>query len=542
MNGHGSGSLPRGGSRALVEGGARAAPEARPDVVTEVSQGVVTGAERVATPAAPDSVLRSKPAPPCAFVIFGVTGDLTARKLIPALYQLAAKGELNERSVIVGHARRAMSDEELREYLGAKLEEEVPDFDADLWRRLAERISYVQGDYRSDDGFVSLAQELAGLEVAGNIFYTATPPETYAGIGRLLANAGLAENKPDKFSRLVVEKPFGHDEASAKALNAELLEEFDEPQIFRIDHYLAKETAQNLGVLRFANTMFEPVWNNRYIDHVQITMIEPIGVEERGNFYESAGVLRDVFQNHLLQLLALVSMEPPVRFDAKAVRDEKVKLFSAVQCPDPKRTIIGQYVAGNGMVGYRQEPNVDPRSKQATYAAMELTIDNWRWAGVPFYLRSGKRLEAKASEIVLQFKAPPHIPFNLSTPVHADTLVMRIVPDEGMTIRFNGKRPGQKVELDRIGLDFSYQRSFTGAIPDAYETLILDVMQGDATLFMRADEVEAQWRIMDPVLDYLEREKPTPHFYEAGGMGPQAAYEMLLADGRQWKRPAGVDR
>lgn len=498
--------------------------------------------EREARPGAPDSVSRAKPAPACAFVIFGVTGDLTGRKLIPALYQLAAKGELNEGSVIVGHARREMTDDELRAYLRDKVAAEVPDLDAGVWERLAARISYVQGDYESADGFVRLARKLAGLDVAGTIFYTATPPEVYATIARSLAEAGLARPAPGRFARLVVEKPFGTDEASAKELNALLLEHFDESQLFRIDHYLAKETAQNLGVLRFANSMFEPVWNNRYVDHVQITMIEPMGMEGRGRFYESAGVLRDVFQNHLLQLLALMAMEPPVRFDARAVRDEKVKLFSAVSCPSPADTVFGQYVAGNGAVGYRQEKDVDPNSKQATYAAMQLRVENWRWSGVPFYLRSGKRLEAKASEIVLQFKAPPHVPFALSAPVHADRLVMRIMPDEGMTIRFNGKRPGQKVELDRIGLDFSYGESFAGAIPDAYETLILDVMNGDATLFMRADEVEAQWRIVAPVLAYLEERRPTPAFYEAGGRGPQQAYALLESAGREWKRPAGVRR
>ncbi len=496
--------------------------------------------ERLAEPGAPDTVARSSPAPACAFVIFGVTGDLTARKLIPALYQLHVKGELNEGSVIIGHARRDMTDEDLRAFLGQEIAKEVPDLDEAAWKALAARMSYIKGDYQGDDGFVLLAAKLRDLDVAGTVFYTATPAGVYARIARSLDEAGLAQPAEGKFSRLVVEKPFGADEASAKELNAELLQHFDEKQIYRIDHYLAKETAQNLGVLRFANTMFEPIWNNRYIDHVQITMIEPMGVEGRGEFYEGAGVLRDVFQNHLLQLLALVSMEPPVRFDARNVRDEKVKVFSAVACPNPERTVLGQYVAGNGMVGYRQEPDVDPSSKQATFAAMQLNIENWRWSGVPFYLRSGKRLEAKASEIVLQFKAPPHVPFKLSAPVNTDRLVMRIVPDEGMTIRFNGKRPGQRVELDRIGLDFSYQTSFEGTVPEAYETLLLDVMEGDPTLFMRADEVEAQWRIIDPIIEYIEFRKPTPEFYEAGGMGPHEAYAMLEDIGRSWKRPGGV--
>ncbi len=499
--------------------------------------------ERLAEPGAPDTVALSRPAPACAFVIFGVTGDLTARKLIPALYQLHVKGELNEHSVIIGHARRDLTDDGMRDLLGQEIAKELPDIDQAAWDALASRMTYVQGDYQSDDGFVKLAAKLRDLDLPGTVFYMATPPEVYGRIARSLEEAGLTKPASDgKFTRLVVEKPFGEDEDSAKALNAELLTHFDETQIYRIDHYLAKETAQNLGVLRFANTMFEPIWNNRFIDHVQITMIEPMGVEGRGEFYEAAGVLRDVFQNHLLQLLALVAMEPPVRFDARNVRDEKVKLFSAVACPHPEATVLGQYVSGNGMVGYRQEPEVDPSSKQATFAAMQLNVENWRWAGVPFYLRSGKRLEAKASEIVLQFKAPPHVPFKLSAPVNTDRLVLRIVPNEGMTIRFNGKRPGQRVELDRIGLDFTYQTSFEGSVPEAYETLLLDVMEGDPTLFMRADEVEAQWRIIDPIIDYIDFRKPTPEFYEAGGMGPHAAYALLEEAGRSWKRPAGVKR
>lgn len=486
------------------------------------------------------SVVRNGVAPACAFVIFGITGDLAARKLIPALYQLHVNGELNRKTVIVGFGRKPLSEPELEGSLREALAREVPNLDESAWRSLAERISYVHGDYASVEDFARLAAAVEGLDVAGLIFYTATPPSVYGAIARSLAGAGLSSESDRRFSRLVVEKPFGTDAASAKALNDELLEHFSERQLYRIDHYLAKETAQNLGVLRFANSMFEPFWNNRYIDHVQITMIEPMGVEGRGQFYEDAGILRDVFQNHLLQLLALVAMEPPVRFDARSVRDEKVKLFSAIACPDPKEAVLGQYVAGNGMPGYRQEPGVDPRSRQATFAAMRLTVENWRWAGVPFYLRSGKRLEAKASEIVLQFKAPPHVPFTLPAPVRPDRLILRIVPDEGISLRFNGKRPGQRVELGRISLDFSYRQSFDGAIPDAYETLLLDVMEGDATLFMRADEVEAQWAIIDPLLEHAERQETVLHFYEAGGRGPRAAYALLEDVGRSWKRPAGV--
>ncbi|HET8984591.1 MAG TPA: glucose-6-phosphate dehydrogenase, partial [Trueperaceae bacterium] len=312
---------------------------------------------------------------------------------------------------------------------------------------------------------------------------------------------------------------------------------FREDQIYRIDHYLAKETAQNLAVLRFANTVFEPLWNNRYIDHVQITMAEHLGVEGRGSFYEQAGVLRDVFQNHLLQLMALVAMEPPARFDADAVRDEKVKLLRSIVCPQPGDVVLGQYASSDDMPGYREEHGVPADSHQATFAALTLEVRNWRFSGTPFYLRSGKRLEAKASEVVLQFRNPPHVPFDLATPLRPDRLILRLVPDEGITLRFNGKRPGQRIDLDRIDLGFSYEDTFARPNPDAYVTLLLDVLAGDATLFMRADEVEAQWAILDPLLSLIEERKPTPEPYAAGGPGPKAAYELLERDGRFWHKP-----
>ncbi len=476
-------------------------------------------------------------APPSAFVIFGATGDLAARKLMPALFELHRQGALHEDSVIVGFGRTELDDEALRQLLGEALQRFGRDVEPSAWERLAERVHYVRGGYDEVEGFTRLAERLESLGPTHRVFYTATPPETYAGIARNLAAAGL-HREDAGWARLVVEKPFGDDLASAVALNRDILEHFQEHQVYRIDHYLAKETAQNLAVLRFANSIFEPVWSNRYVDHVQITMVEPMGVEGRGGFYESAGVLRDVFQNHLLQLVALVAMEPPARYDAASVRDEKVKVFNALACPNAERAVLGQYVSGNGMQGYREEPGVDPRSKQATYAAVEFAIRNWRWSGVPFYVRSGKRLEMKASEIVLQFKTPPHIPFDLPTPLKADRLVLRLVPDEGIVLRFNGKRPGQGIAMDRISLDFLYGRSFDRPNPDAYETLLLDVMLGDATLFMRADEVEAQWRIVMPLLERMAHESPTPVFYEAGSMGPDAAYEMLQRHGRYWHLPA----
>ncbi len=475
-------------------------------------------------------------APAVAFVIFGVTGDLAARKLLPALYQLHCQGALNDESVIVGFGRSELDDEGLRAQLSRSMAEFAGEYDEAAWQALATRIHYVRGDYDDTAAFEALAKRLEELAVPNHVFYTATPPKAYEGIVASLAGAGLhAQDKG--WSRLVVEKPFGRDLASAVELNHAILEHFQEIQVYRIDHYLAKETAQNLAVLRFANTLFEPVWSNRYVDHVQITMVEPMGVEGRGGFYESAGVLRDVFQNHLLQLVALIAMEPPARFDAQGVRSEKVKVFDAMACLEPNRAVLGQYVSGNGMKGYREEEGVDPRSRQATYAAAEFAIHNWRWSGVPFYVRSGKRLESKASEIVLHFKSPPHIPFDLERSPKSDRLVLRLVPDEGIVLRFNGKRPGQGVDMERVSMEFLYGRSFNRPNPDAYETLLLDVMLGDATLFMRADEVEAQWRIITPLIDRLENDRPTPVFYEAGSMGPEAAYDMLARSDRFWHRP-----
>lgn len=475
-----------------------------------------------------------------AFVIFGITGDLSARKLLPALYHLHVKGELHQGTRVVGFGRSPVGHEELIAKLREGVASEVDGFDPRAWEELAVRVSYLSGAYDDASAYQALASHLESLDLPGRVFYTATPPGTYADIARGLASAGLAVEQDGGFARLVIEKPFGHDLASARLLNAELLDSFQESQIFRIDHYLAKETAQNLAVLRFANTLFEPLWSNRYLDHIQITMAEPIGIEGRGSFYESAGVLRDVFQNHLLQLLALVAMEPPAKFDQNDVRDEKVKLLRSVRCPSPEDVVLGQYVAADGMRGYREEEGVDPASRQATYAAMMLEVRNWRLAGVPVYLRSGKRLEGKASEIVLQFRTPPHVPFELAAPLAPDRLILRLVPDEGITVRFNGKRPGSGVELERIDLGFSYQESFAGPNPDAYETLLLDVANGDATLFMRADEVEAQWAIMQPILDWIERENPEPVPYSAGSAGPRQAFELLERSGRRWFKPSAT--
>jgi glucose-6-phosphate 1-dehydrogenase len=476
----------------------------------------------------------TEPAPPCAIVVFGVTGDLAARKLLPALYALHANGTLHPKTAVVGFARSDLDDEALRRRLEAAVREHVADLDDRAWQELAGRISYVRGAYDDAAAFERLGAHLDAIGLPDHVYYTATPPETYAPIAGGLAHAGMASQRAG-FRRLVVEKPFGVDLASARELNAHVLERFAETQVYRIDHYLAKETAQNLAVLRFANTLFEPMWSNRTIDHVQITMAEPLGTEGRGAFYDQAGVVRDVFQNHLLQLLALVAMEPPGRYDAESVRDEKVKVFRALQCVAPGRAVLGQYVAGHGHPGYREEADVAPDSRTPTYAAAAFEVRNWRWAGVPFYVRAGKRLERKASEIVLRLKAPPYVPFDLPEVPKADRLVLRLVPDEGIRLLFNAKRPGQDLEVDRVSLDFAYHGRYQRPNPDAYETLLLDVIEGDATLFMRADEVEAQWRVVAPLLEVEAH--GTPHPYPAGSMGPAAARDLLERDGRHWYRP-----
>ena len=475
-------------------------------------------------------------APRCAFVIFGMTGDLTARKLMPALYQLHIGGALHPEAAIVGFARSDLDDDGLRSKMKEALNEYVDDFDEAKWDELSPRLSYVDAEsYEGADDFEKLKKHLDDLEQENRVFYTATPPGAYEGIVGCLSNAGL--NKSDGWVRLVVEKPFGNDLESAQKLNEHVLEHFKETQVYRIDHYLAKETAQNLSALRFANTLFEPVWSNQYLDHVQITMMEPMGVEGRGSFYEEAGVIRDVFQNHLLQLVALVAMEPPARWDAVSVRDEKVKVFRAMACIEPDNAVLGQYTADGDAPGYRDEDGVDADSNQATYAAASFSIHNWRWEGVPFYVRSGKRLEGKASEIVLRFKKPPHIPFDLDSSPKADRLVLRLVPNEGISLRFNAKEPGQGEEMERVSMNFYYDQEFDRANPDAYETLLLDVMLGDATLFMRADEVEGQWRVVQPLLEYWDGGDKEPVFYKAGSAGPEEANKLLERDGRYWHKP-----
>lgn len=477
---------------------------------------------------------RQSPAPRCAFVIFGVSGDLSARKLLPALYALHRSSQLHPESCIIGFGRSDWSDEQLRERVKAAVREHGNGFEENCWDSLAARMRYVQGDYGGGAGMQRLERLLQEFGLANRVFYTATPPATYPELVKGLTGAGLSRSH-DGWTRLVIEKPFGHDLESAIKLNELVLESFEERQIYRIDHYLAKETAQNLAVLRFANTLFEPVWSNRYVDHVQLTMSESVGVEGRGEFYEQSGVIRDVFQNHLLQLLALVAMEPPARYDAKSVRNEKVKVFNAMACVAPGDAVLGQYAAADGMVGYREEEGVDPASRQATFAAARFEIHNWRWSGVPFFVRSGKRLTGKATEIVLRFRTPPHIPFALAGDLPADRLTLRLTPDEGIVVRFNTKAPGQGIELERADMEFTYATRFARPNPDAYETLLLDTMVGDATLFMRADEVEAQWRVVAPLLEHQSNDDSEPFVYPAGTLGPREADRLLEDVGRRWR-------
>jgi glucose-6-phosphate 1-dehydrogenase len=465
-------------------------------------------------------------------VIFGITGDLAARKLLPALYQLCRQERIHPQTKIVGYARSNLNRDRLHRKLTNSVQKFVPDLDEKIWASLISRIHYVQGDYEDASGFEALRSFLDDLGLKSRIFYTATPPATYGGIALGIAGAGL--NHSPGFTRLVIEKPFGSDLESAQSLNTSILKHFNEDQIYRIDHYLAKETAQNLAVLRFANRLLQPIWSNQSIDNVQITLAEPMGMEGRGSFYEQTGVIRDVFQNHLLQLVALIAMEPPLNYDAVSVRNEKVKVFDAMAPVDPSRAILGQYTASEGMPGYRTEEGVSPNSRQATYAAIHLDILNSRWSGVPFFIRSGKRLEAKAAHIVLELKTPQNVPFGQTANLKADRVVLSLGPDEGITVQLNSKIPGRGMNLNRINLSFSYDSNSDHPIPDAYETLLCEALLGDATLFVRADEVEGQWRVVEPLVDYLDLRPEEPHFYPAGTQGPKAAYELLAALGCQW--------
>ena len=502
--------------------------------------------------------------PPATLVIFGATGDLTKRKLVPALYALAVDGLLPEHFTVIGAARSELTDDQFR----AAMRDAVTRFarlrlDEEVWSRFAEGLRYASFSDRDGglDG-VKRALEIADRErgTAGNrIYYFAIPPSGFAQLAERLRHEGMSrEEEGGGFHRMVVEKPFGRDFATARELNSALHSAFEEPQIFRIDHYLGKETVQNILVVRFANGIFEPIWNRRYIDHVQITVAETLGVEGRGSYYEETGALRDIIQNHVMQLAAIIGMEPPSNFEAETVRDEKVKLLRAIRPIHPDdallHTIRGQYAGGSvdgaPVPGYRDEPGVDPGSLRETFVAMKLDIDNWRWAGTPFYLRTGKHLPSRATEIAIQFRRVPHSPFaghrampgGMPPPdgIAPNQLLLRIQPDEGITLRFGAKVPGQAMRIESVNMDFFYGSSFQRASPDAYERLLLDCMLGDATLFAREDEVEEAWRVCTAILDGWRAHPPDrihcPN-YEAGTWGPVEADDFMRRDGREWRRP-----
>ena len=476
--------------------------------------------------------------PPFTIVIFGVTGDLAHRKIVPALYTLAVDGRLPEHFNIVGFARRDWDDDRLRSEMRQSVEQFARvKVDEAAWQKFASNLHYLRSEFDQDDGYPRLGQLLDGLgdqAGANRLFYLATPPEAYRVIVRHLGEAGLNHN-PNGWTRIIIEKPFGEDLASAIDLNAEVHRVFGEEQIYRIDHYLGKETVQNLIVFRFANAIFEPIWTRNYIDHVQITVAETVGVESRAGYYDTAGVGRDMFQNHLLQLLTFMAMEPPYAFDARALRDEKVKVLQALRPIELTDTLPAQYI------GYRNEKGVAPRSKTPTYAAIKMFIDNWRWQGVPFFLRSGKQLADKTTEISIMFKSPPHslFPLEAGEQLTPNALTLCIQPDEGMHLRFEAKVPGAGMQRQTVDMEMHYAADFNGApLPEAYERLLIDALQGDAALFTRADEIELAWQAIDPVVKAWEDGSVPLYFYEPGSWGPYEATKFL-ADGRRWRGSCG---
>ena len=487
-------------------------------------------------------------APPGVIVVMGASGDLTSRKLLPALERLSRRGLLPPAFAVVGVARTQLDDEGFRQLMTKAVPEGGPG-----WDEIVKHSRYVAGDYVDETTFETLRATLEELESEigspGNrTFYLATVPAVFEEVASGLGSAGL--NKPanaDVSVRLVIEKPFGRDLDSARHLDAALHRNFDEDQIYRIDHYMGKETVQNVLALRFANAIFEPLWNRSYIDHVQITVAESLGVEKRGGFYETAGALRDIVQNHVMQVLALTMMEPPGSIDAQGIRDEKMKVLRSIVVPDREHVLTdvvrGQYDSGwsEGLAvpAYRQEQDVDPNSQTETYVAMRLHVDNWRWAGVPVYVRTGKRLPKRTTEVAMQFQGVPHLAFTAaeSRGLKPNTMVLRIQPDEGVAVRFGAKVPGQSFQVRDVLMDMSYGTSFLEEAPDAYERLLLDAMVGDPTLFIRSDEVDQAWQIVDPILETWHDGSAPLAGYAAGTWGPRQADALIERDGRQWRTP-----
>ncbi|HUL15363.1 MAG TPA: glucose-6-phosphate dehydrogenase [Terriglobales bacterium] len=487
---------------------------------------------------------------PCAVVLFGASGDLAKRKVLPALYDLASHNSLGASYAIVGFARTAMTDESFRAGAGeaAKTISEVGPIDPEKWGKFSSNLYYNAGEYGDPEAYKQLAQRLAELELekklGGNrLFYLSTPPEVYPSIVEQLGRAGLARPSSGRsWVRIIIEKPFGRDLGSARELNYIVLNVFDEQQVYRIDHYLGKDTVQNMLVLRFGNGIFEPLWNRNYVDHVEITAAETLGVERRGGFYETAGALRDMIQSHVLQLTSLVAVEPPASFDATAVRNEKLKVLQSIRPFDlemvAQSVVRGQYatgeVNGGAVPGYREEHGVSPNSRTETFVAAKLLIDNWRWAGVPFYLRTGKRLAKRTTEVAIQFKRAPHVVFR-GREAEPNRLVLNIQPEEGISISFGAKRPGTEMNIGNVNMNFSYLEGFGESTRSAYATLLNDCLRGDATLFDRGDSVEAAWALVDPILDVWSAAKTAAvPLYAAGSWGPREADLLLERDGRKW--------
>jgi glucose-6-phosphate 1-dehydrogenase len=480
---------------------------------------------------------------PCLLVIFGASGDLTAKKLMPALYALALRRLLPERFGIVGAARSDESDDAFRERMKKAVQDHARDpFKDDVWEELAAGMRYVTLDFADDKGEDDLAHALTELdkerETQGNrVYYFAVPPSAIGTLVQEIAKRRSAEG----WVRLVIEKPFGHDLQSARDLNELLQTSFSENEVFRIDHYLGKETVQNMLALRFANGIFEPIWNRQFIDHVQITVAESIGIEGRAGYYEQAGAIRDIFQNHLLQLVAITGMEPPIDFTADSVRNEKLKVLKSMHTPGPKHIVRGQYgpgfVEGEEVRGYREEDGVAPGSMTDTFVAAKLFVDNWRWADTPFYVRMGKRLARRETTIAIQFKRAPHPPFeDGQSEARPNVLLIHVQPNEGVSLAIGAKVPGQGMTIRTVHMDFLYGGAFREGLPDAYERLILDAMLGDATLFTRSDEIEEQWALVDAIVAFWQRDRPSFPNYAAGTWGPAGADELLARDGRSWRR------